>query len=160
MVHEGPLLGIDHEGGDGIASDGDVGEEPGEFRPGGDHGIDEGLTSDFLVVVGCIATADSEQKLVSLEDFHCLDDASVGPFAPAFIGCCFKSLNADGRVEVLHPEHFLGECLVDQGAVGEGQERAIGKSLAEFDDIMPTHQRLSAAEEIGIGSECSALLDD
>ena len=42
----------------------------------------------------------------------------------------FESLHADGGDEVLDADHLLAELLVDQRAVGEREERAVGMRLA------------------------------
>ena len=80
--------------------------------------------------------------------------------AAAAVGRCLEALEADGRNEVLHAEHFVGKFLVDERAVGEGEELAVGVLVADGDQILLANERFAAGVDVHIHAEFLALRDD
>ena len=84
----------------------------------------------------------------------------IDPLAtPAVVGL-LEALQADGGHEVLHPQHLPAEVLVDEGAVGEGEELAVAVLFAQGDHVLLPHQGLAAGEDVHIGAQLLALGDD
>ena len=85
------------------------------------------------------------------------DDLLIDAVAPAAVGGLLKALDADGGHKVLHPQHLIGKGLVDQGAVGEGQEHAVVVLLAQLDEVVLAHQRLAAGVDVDVDAQFLAL---
>ena len=53
--------------------------------------------------------------------FMALHGLLVGAVTAAGVRGLLEPLHADGGDKVLHPQHVVGELLVDEGAVGEAR---------------------------------------
>lgn len=84
----------------------------------------------------------------------------VGTLASTSVGGGLIALGRDCRDEVLDADHLLAELLVDERGVGEAQERAIRMGLAEPDEVVLSHQRLTARVDVDVNTEFLALADD
>ena len=106
--------------------------------------IKEFLRRDGFEVCTGVAGGNAVEQLLFPQNPHrcrCfLIDAASSPA----ICCFFESLQADGRNEVPHPQHFISKGFVNQRSVSEAQEDAVRMLLAEADQIILSHQRLSA----------------
>ena len=89
-----------------------------------------------------------------------MDDLLIGAVAPAAVGGLLKALDADGGHEVAHFQHLVGKGLVDQGAVGEGQEHAVVVLAADLDEVFFAHQRFAARVDVEVHAHFLALSDD
>ena len=160
VVHHLSLFRRRHQLRHGPFSHRHIGEKPGKFRSHFNHLIKIGLASDHLRICRCITAGDAEGQLPFLQYVHGADDLLIGSISPAGIGGLFKSLYADSRHEILHPEHFFRERFINQRAVCERGKHAVRMLLAQTDDIVLSHQRFSADEQINIGSQLHPLLHD
>ena len=86
--------------------------------------------------------------------------AGEGALAAAEIGARLKAFNGDGGDEVAHAQHLVGKGLVDERAVGEGEEHTVVVALAERDDVLFAHQRLTAGVDEHADAEFLGLHDD
>ncbi len=89
-----------------------------------------------------------------------MDDLLIGAVAPAAVGGLLKALDADGGHEVAHFQHLVGKGLVDQGAVGEGQEHAVVVLAADLDEVFLAYQRFAAGVDVEVYAHFLALSDD
>ena len=80
--------------------------------------------------------------------------------AAAAVGRGLEALQADGRDEVLHTEHLIGKFFVDERAVGEGEELAVGMLVADGDQILLANERLAAGVDVHVHAQFLALRDD
>ena len=71
--------------------------------------------------------------MLGLKQLHGVGRLFKHAVAAAAVGRRLEALEADGRNEVLHAEHFVGKFLVDERAVGEGEELAVGMFVADGD---------------------------
>ena len=148
------------QGGDSPVAYRHVVEEPDEQRPRVDDLVEIRLARDVLPVGAGVAGREAEGQPVALEQGHGVLHLPVDARAAAAVVGLLEALEADGRDEVLHPQHFLAERLVDQGAVGEGEELAVGVLLAQGDDVLFADERLAAGEDVHIGAQALALRHD
>ena len=95
-----------------------------------------------------------------LQQLHGMHDLLKITAATATVVGLGEALQADGGDKVLYPQHLLAEGLVDEGAVGEGEELTVTVLLAQLQDIGLTNQRLTAGEDVHIGAQLLALGDD
>ena len=154
------LLGAGHEVGRGIGAHRHEREDPREQRALIDEVVEVLFRGDGLRVLRGIAAGDAERQSVLLQQLHGMLDLGIRARATAAVGCLLEALGADGGNEVLHADHFLAERLVDQRAVGEGEEHAVGVHLAKLDEVLLADQRLAARVDVHVGAQLFALLDD
>ena len=84
----------------------------------------------------------------------------VDALSPAGIIGFLEAFQRDGRYKVLHPQHFLTECFIDEGAIGEGQKHAVGMHFADLKQISLADGGLTAGVDVHIGTQFLALTDD
>ena len=84
----------------------------------------------------------------------------IDPFTATAVGGLLEAFGAKGGHEVLHADHLPAEPLIDERAVGEGQEDAIGVHLAELDKVALTHQGLASGVDVNVRAKLLALADD
>ena len=159
-VDLGPLLGLGHQLGSGVVAHGHVVEEPDKVRAQINDLVVELLAGDVLIVDAGIAGGDAEGQAMALQQGHRVRDLLIHALAAAAVVGLFEALQADGGDEVLHPQHILAELLVDEGGVGEGQERGVAVLLAQGDDVLLAHQGLAAGVNVQIDAKLLALGDD
>ena len=159
-VHELALLGGGHEVGGRAAADGHVGEEPAELGAHLHHPVEVLLAADHLVILRGVAAGNAEGQLLSVQQLHGGLHAGEGTLAAAEVGARLKALNGDGGDEVAYAQHLVGKGLVDERAVGEGEEHTVVVALAERDDVLFAHQRLAAGVDEHADAELLGLHDD
>ena len=160
MIHELPLLRRHHQLRHRVLSDRHIGEEPRKFRAPSDQRVDIRFAADDLRIAARIAAAHAEQQPALPEDLHRAHDGVKRAVSAAVVRCILEALDADGGGEVLHAQHLVGEGLVDQGAVREGQEGAVRMRLAQADEVVFAHQRLAAGIDVDVDAQLAALTDD
>ena len=160
LIHELALLRSGDQLRHGCCADGHISEEPREFCAHVDHGIEIFLAADDLDILAGVAAGNAKEQLALLQARHGLDDLAIGALAAAEVGRFLKTLDADGGDEVLHAQHFVGKGIVDQRAVGEGEEGAVVVLFTQSNQIGLAYQRLTAGVDINVGSQLFALADD
>ncbi len=160
MVDVGALLRAGQKLGCCVVAHGHIVEEPGEQCTGIDHVIEEPLAGDVLVVDRGIAGGDAEGQTMLLQQAHGVCYLLIDALAPAGVVGLLEALQRDGGDEVFDPEHFLTEGFINQGAIGEGQEGAVGMHLAELEEVSLAHRGLAAGVDVHIGAQLLALADD
>ena len=118
MIHMGALLGTGQKLGGCTVAYGHIVEEPGKQSAGIDHVIEEFFAGDILVVDRGIAGGDTESQAMLLQQPHGVCNFIINSLSTAGIVGIFETLQRDGGHKVLHPQHFLTEFFVDEGAVG------------------------------------------
>ena len=91
---------------------------------------------------------------------HGLIDLLVGTFATARIRRSLIAFRRDSRNEILDADHLLAELFVDERCIREAEERTIGMSFAELDEILLAHQRLTARVDVDMNAQLFTLRDD
>ena len=160
LIHELALLRSGDQLRHGCRADGHIGEQPCEFCTHIDHGIEIFLAADDLDILAGVAAGNAKEQLALFQARHGLDDLAIGALATAEVGRFLKTLDADGGDEVLHAQHFVGKGIVDQRAVGEGEEGAVVVLFTQANQIGLAYQRLTAGVDINVGSQLFALADD
>ena len=137
-----------------------VSEEPCKLRPHIDHLVEIFFASDHLRICGSIAAGNAKGQFSLFQNIHSMDDFLVSAISSSGIRRIFKSLDTDGRHEVLHPQHFVCKRLIDQRSVCECREYTVRVFLTETDDIFLSHQWLSTSKQIDVCTESNSLIDD
>ena len=95
-----------------------------------------------------------------VQQFHGVHDLFERTFPATAVVLLGEAFDGEGQRQVADLQHLLAEFLIDQGAVGEGEEFAVGILFAETDDVVLADHRLSTGEQVEIDAELLALFDD
>ncbi len=160
VVHELALVCGRNQVCHGVYPYGHICEHPCELAALVNQKIEILVAADILGIFAGIAQRGAERQLFRPQELHGAQHGLVGALAAAGIGLLFVALDADGRHEVLDPQHVVGEFFVDQRAVRKGEEHAVVVLLAQADDVVLADHRLPAREDIHKGAQFLALLHD
>ena len=125
-----------------------------------DHHIVERLAAHILKVLACIAYRDTEREFILFHQFHRMAHFVIyAVSAPSVVGL-LKSLQADRRDKIFHPEHFLTELFIDHRSVCKCKELTVRMHLTDLEDIFPAHRGLSAGVDVHVCTQLFALTND
>ena len=110
-------------------------EEPDEQGAAVDDVVKECFAGNIRIVLTGIAGGDAKGEMMFFQQSHSFLHFPIRAFATAGIIGLRKALQGNGGDKILHPQHFLAESFVDEGAVGEGEELAVRVHLAELNEI-------------------------
>ena len=160
MVHFGPLLRGGQQLHGGVVAHGHIVEEPGEQGTAVNELVKVPFAAYVVHIAAGIAGGDAEGQIVGVQQSHDRVDLLIDTLSPPGVVCGLKALQGDGGDKVFHPQHLLTESLVDQSAVGKGQEHTVRVHFAELYDVPFAYQRLAAGVNVHIGAQLFALGDD
>ena len=146
--------------GGGVVAHGHIVEVPGELGPPRHQAVYKVLRTDGFHVGAGVTAGHAEGQLLGLEDVHSMTHLLEYPLSPAAVSGLFEAFHADGGDEVFHPEHLVGECLVNEGGVGKAQKLTIVVLVAQGDQVVPAHHRLPAGIDVDVHSQLLTLGDD
>src|SRR5699024_10108410 len=135
-------------------------EEPCELRTALHQMIEELIRADGVDVLAGIAPRYAERQLLFFQNLHRPHSSLISTLATAEISSFLEAFNADGRVEVLHPQHLIGKLLIDKSTVGKGREYAVRMRFTQAEQIVLAYHRFTAGVEEHIGSQFIGLIDD
>ena len=160
VIHVLALLRVRQELRRGVVADRHIVEIPDEARAEAADEVDIRIGGDGINVRAGVAGGNAERQMLGLKQLHGVGRLFKHAVAAAAVGRGLEALEADGRNEVLHAEHFVGKFLVDERAVGEGEELAVGVLVADGDQILLANERLAAGVDVHVYAELLALRDD
>ena len=160
VVHVLALLRAGQQLRCGVVADGHVVEVPDEARAEAADEVDERLRGDGIDVGAGVAGGKAEGQVLVVQDLHGAHGLLIDAVAAPPVGDLLKALQTDGGDEVLHAQHLVGERLVDQRAVGEGEELAVAVLFAQGDQVLFAHERLAAGVDVHVDAHLLALRDD
>ena len=160
VVHRFPLLRIGHQRRDSIIAHGHIVEVPDELCAPLYQLVDELIGADGVQVLAGIAGGDAEGQALLSKDGHSPEHLMVHAVSAAAIGGHFKTFQADGGDEVLHPQHIVRKCLVDEGSVGKREELAVRMLLTQGDDVLASHHGFAPGVDVHIDAQLLTLLDN
>ena len=141
-------------------ANGHIVEEPAEQSTGIDHVVEEFLAGDVLVVNRGVTGGNTKCQTILFQQPHGICNFIINSLAPAgIVGFC-KTFQRNGGDKVLHPQHFLAEFLIDEGAVGKGQEGTVGMHLTDLEQICLADSGLTTGIDIHVSTQFLALTDD
>ena len=107
-----------------------------------------------------VAGGNAVEQFLPVQQLHGLGGLAVNTLTPAAVGGLLEAFQGNGGDEVLHPEHFVGKLLINEGAVGKGQENAVTVLFTQTNQVVLAHHGLTAGVDVHIDAHVFALTDN
>ena len=160
VVHFDALFRCGQQIHGGVVTHGHIVEKPGKQGAAVNQLVEVFFAAHVINIAAGIAGGDAKGKVVGLQQSHDLVDLLIDPGSPAGVIGCLKTFQRNGGNKVFDPQHILTKGFVNEGAVGEGEEHAVGMHLADAEHILFSHQRFAAGIDVHVSTQLFALGDD